>query len=136
MAPLDPGDYEAHYRADGTFTSFKKLVPPGQSVEVEVLDITKHRPTKYPVKDKDYCMRVSLRQGQVKYLMDINGGHAIGQFVAALYPKGPQGGLQPCRVKITRRTERSKAQSEVIIERVEAPQPPEAPPQPSEPMSI
>lgn len=119
MPPLDEQDVKQHYRGTGTFTSLRKLVQPGQSVEAEATDIAKNFKTAYPIKDKDYNMRVSLSMNGSPLLLDINGSSVIGQFVAALYPKGPTGPLVPCRVRITRLTERRKTQSEVQVERIE-----------------
>ena len=117
--PVDKEDALPFYGRDGQFTSIRKLVAIGQSAEFECLDISKHHKTNYPVKGKDYCFRVTLKgEGGQRLLLDLNGMSAIGQFLACLYPKGPEGPLVPCRVRLTRRAERRKAESELVVERV------------------
>ena len=116
MAPLDPADVQAYVRSSGTFTSVRKLVKPGESVEVKLLDISKCFKTTYPIKDKDYTMRVTLEHQGQQLLLDCNGATLIGAFTAALYAHGPTAPPTPCRVRLTRRTERSKSQSELSVE--------------------
>ena len=117
MAPLEQGEAEEYTNRGGEFTTIKKLVNPGQSVVVRLLDITKHFKTKYPVKDKEYCYRVKLERDGKGYLMDINGKDAIGQIMNCLHPNGFQAPLVPCFATFTRRTERKSYQSEIIITR-------------------
>ena len=116
MAPLDPADVQAHVRSSGTFTSVRKLVKPGESVEVQLLDISKCFKTNYPIKDKDYTMRVTLEHQGQQLLLDCNGATLVGAFTAALYQQGPTAPPTPCRVRLTRRVERTKTQSEILVE--------------------
>lgn len=118
--PVDKEDALPFYGRDGQFTSIRKLVAIGQSAEFECLDISKHHKTNYPVKGQTYCFRVTLTgEGNQRLLLDLNGMNAIAQFLACLYPTGPDGPLVPCRVRLTRRAERRKAESELVVERVE-----------------
>ena len=120
MTPVDPGDVKDYYgKRDGQFTSIRKLLKPGDTITVQVSDISKSFQTNYPIKDKDYCMRVSLEFEGVKLLLDLNGAGAIRQFMTALYPDGPEGKLVPCSVMIYRKTERKQKESEIQVTRVE-----------------
>jgi len=119
MTPIDFEDAKGYYgRTDGEFTSIRKLIAPGESVEVQALDITKNHRTQFPIADKDYNMRVTLIHDGKQKLMDLNGAAAIRHFVTALYPNGPDKPLVPCKVKLTRRTERKKTESELLVERL------------------
>lgn len=117
---LEAEDLKEYHGRNGDFTTLRKLVKPGETVEVVCVDIARNHKTKFPIKDKDYGYRVTLEMTGVsgRLLLDLNGTNVISQFVSALYPQGESGGLQPCRVKITRRTERKLNQSEVVVERV------------------
>lgn len=118
MAPLDPEDVKAYYGRLGQFTSIRKLVKPGETVEVKLLDIDKCFKTSYPIAGKDYTMRITLEHQGQQLLLDCNGATLIANFTSALYPNGADKPLVPCQVKLTRRTERTKNQSELVVEKV------------------
>jgi len=118
--PITSSEASEYYGVGGDFTSIKKLCKPGESVTVQLIDIVKNTRTKYPIKDKDYNYRVTMKDAQGRTLhMDLSGRDSIAQMVTALYPEGVDKALVPCAAKITRRTERKTTQSEMIVERTD-----------------
>ena len=123
MPPVESEEIEGYYSRGGDFTSPKKLLTPGETKRVKLLDLSKQHQTKYPIKDKDYCYRLSLQtEAGATLKMDMNGGNLISQVMRALYPDGPTKPMQPGWATITRRTERTTKQSELVVVR-EANQP-------------
>lgn len=115
MSPLDAEDMKEYYGATGEFTSVKKLLKPGESKLVNLLDLARNYKTKFPIAGKEYGYRLTLEIEGKRMLMDMNGKDTIKQAVAALYPHGPTGELVPCQVTLTRRTERKTYEGELII---------------------
>ena len=118
MSPVEPSEAEGYYGSGGQFTSPRKLLQPGETKRVKLLDISKQSKTKYPIKDKDYCYRLSLQTEEgADLMMDMNGLSLIGQAMRALYPDGPTKPRVPCGASFHRRTERTTKQSELVITR-------------------
>lgn len=120
MSPLESEDLKEYYGSSGEFMTVRKLLKPGDSCQVKLLDLNRNYKTKYPIKDKEYAYRLTFDKDGKKYLMDINGKDVLKQLTDALYPKGEAGGILPCFATLARRTERKTYQSELTVERGDA----------------
>lgn len=120
MSPLESDEVRQLYGGSGQFTSVKKLLKPGEKKRVQLLDINKNYSTKYPMKDKDYGYRVSLKTEEGEALiLDCNSRDLVRQLNTALYPNGPDKEMVACWVTFHRRTERKSTQSELEVIREE-----------------
>lgn len=119
MSGMDTNDLKQFSGPGGDFFKPSSLQP-GQSIEVQLVGLDKQYKTQYPIKDKDYCYRISFvdADGRAR-IFDANGTDVLRQVVAALYPNGPEGALVACRAKLTRRTARRKNQGELEITRLD-----------------
>lgn len=98
MSPLDK-DEVSQGRTMGM--SFFKLssIQPGQSQVIEVVEINKKPDTKYPIRGKDYCYRLTLADGRI---CDVNSIPVAGHLLRILYPENPETFVR-AKVKITRK---------------------------------
>src|SRR3990167_9501780 len=114
---IEKDDLKEYYGSSGDFITIRKLVNPGQKVQVRLIDFTRNYKTKYPIKDKEYNYRLTIEKDGKRYLLDLSGKDSIKQVVSALYPDGPDGELKPCFAIIERRTERKSYHGELQITR-------------------
>lgn len=116
--PIDQQEAQEFYGKGGQYTTIRKLCKPGESVTVKIIDLNKDHASKFPMKDKNYSYVMSIDVDGTAMRMSVNSKSLLQQVIAALYPDGPSGKLQPCLAKITRRVERKTYESEAMVTKV------------------
>lgn len=116
--PIEQQEAQEYYGKGGQYTTIRKLCKPGESVTAKLIDLNKDHKSKFPMKDKDYSYVISMEMDGTAMRMSVNSKSLLQQVIAALYPDGPSGKLQPCLAKISRRVERKTYESEAVITKI------------------
>lgn len=116
--PIESQEAQEFFGKGGQYTTIRKLCKPGESVTVKIFDLNKDTKSKFPMQGKDYSYVMSMEMDGNMLRMSVNSKSLLQQVVAALYPDGPSGKLQPCLAKISRRVERKTYESEAVITKI------------------
>ena len=110
---LDPKDIDFG-RSKNKVTYFsKKVLQPGESLTLNIVDVEKNHSTKFPIMGQDFCYRFILSDGRV---WDEATGGIFGKILTILYPDGKT--LKPSAVVLTKLTVKPVKGSQYTIDPV------------------
>lgn len=118
VQPLEQGDIEAGRNAG--FSYFKmSTITPSHPVTLKVTGVSKLEGTKYPIKDKTWCYRFTLGNGQV---VDVSSKAIYGEFIRRGFKDGSTT-FTPFTCVIVRKSANKVGESPYIVEDATPPTP-------------
>lgn len=110
--PLDPKDVDFGRSKNKVVYFSKKVLQPGESLTVKVVDVEKNHNTKFPIMGQDFCYRFILSDERV---WDEATAGIFGKIMTLLYPDGKT--LKPVEIKLTKLTVKPVKGSQYTIDK-------------------
>ena len=113
MTPLSDDELNFGRGSGGRNWFKKKEIPAGESVVIEIVDAGTTTQTNYPIKDQDFCYRLTLSDGRT---WDESTASIYGPLLEIIYPDGKT--FKPAKIRVSKRTTKPIRGSQYMIQAV------------------